>query len=51
MLSNIHHRISSVNIECEIIDVNNNKLQNENIELKEKIANIIQQIKNKHRKS
>lgn len=51
MLSNIHHRISSVKVECKIIDENNDKLQNENVELKKKIDNIIKQIKNKHLKS
>ncbi|KAF0767382.1 GRIP and coiled-coil domain-containing protein 2-like [Aphis craccivora] len=50
MLSNIHHRISSVKVECKIIDENNDKLQNENFELKKKIDNIVKQIKNKHLK-
>jgi len=38
MLSNIQHRVSSVKIECKMIDENNNKLKRENQELQNKIS-------------
>jgi len=46
ILFNIHNRISSVKIECKIIDEKNEKLQHENNDLIEKIRKFVNQSEN-----
>jgi len=44
ILFNIQYRVSSVKIECKIIDEKNEKLQHENNALNEKICNFVNQL-------
>ncbi|KAL5244763.1 hypothetical protein ACI65C_012173 [Semiaphis heraclei] len=46
VLFNIQYRVSSVKIECKMIDEKNEKLQHENYDLNEKIRNFMNQLKN-----
>lgn len=45
VLFNIQYRVSSVKIECKMIDEKNEKLQHENNDLNEKIRNFMDQLK------
>lgn len=48
ILYNIQCRVSSVKIECKMLDLENEKLQHENNVLKEKICDFVNQLEMKN---